>query len=301
VFEEAGDEKALARAWHYLGDVHWAACRWAARGEALEHALVHARRAGDAAGERDSAFHFAVALVHGPTPVAEVDAWAQELAQEAERNPGLAAIACTLQSFTNAARGDFAEARRLSEQNIAAYRELGQHYRAFGALAARARIEEYAGDYERAAEFLHESCEGLEAVGETNTLSTFSGNYGLVLTQLGRFDEAEARAATSRRLAATDDVASQVLWRIAQARVLVRRDRFADAEALAREAEALLEQADPLDLKAQVALTLGAVLGAAGRKDEAEAAIRGAVSLFEQKGLLPLAQRARMALAEVTA
>ena len=45
-FDELGDEEGLARAWLRLSDVHWMASHWASRAEALEQALVHARRAG---------------------------------------------------------------------------------------------------------------------------------------------------------------------------------------------------------------------------------------------------------------
>ena len=72
--EPLGDELALARAWWLASSGDIAACRWRERGEAIERALEHARRAragvdmvGTLAGL------LAQALLHGPTPVERGD------------------------------------------------------------------------------------------------------------------------------------------------------------------------------------------------------------------------------------
>ena len=45
--EALGDHRGVARAWHLLSEPPVDACRWGERAAALEHALEHARRAGD--------------------------------------------------------------------------------------------------------------------------------------------------------------------------------------------------------------------------------------------------------------
>ena len=68
--EPLGDEMALARAWWLRSSGDLAACRWQARGEAVERALEHARRA-EAGTETVGTLAglLAQALYYGPTPV----------------------------------------------------------------------------------------------------------------------------------------------------------------------------------------------------------------------------------------
>src|SRR5439155_4118384 len=158
VFEAAGDDLALARAWQLFSDTYWAACRWTARAEALERALMHARRAGDNNAERQMVFHLLVAFANGPTHVDEIEAWGRELSHEAERNPALVWFVRAARVPVHIARGEFDEARRLWEENYATLREFGQNYRMLSALNARSRIERYAGDLELCAEYQRQSC-----------------------------------------------------------------------------------------------------------------------------------------------
>src|SRR4030095_9954227 len=46
--EELGDDLGLAKAWRRIGDVHWMMNQWDEHERALERALAHAERAGDA-------------------------------------------------------------------------------------------------------------------------------------------------------------------------------------------------------------------------------------------------------------
>ncbi|MHB8642235.1 MAG: adenylate/guanylate cyclase domain-containing protein [Gaiellaceae bacterium] len=295
VFEALGDESALACAWQYLSDGYWASCRWSERREALERALTHARRAGDARAEMEIVFHIAVSLINGPAHVDEIERWSDAIFRLAEENSGLLLSARATRTFVLTMRGEFEEARRLADANIASARELGMTYRALSGTAAKGRIELAAGNVEGAAEFLRESCEGLEAAGERNVLSTFSGQYALMLGMLGRTDEAEARAATARELSASDDVASEVLWRLAQARVCAHRGQVAEGVALVDEVSALLRESDHTEMFALAATARATLFEAEGRQAEAKAALEEAARFYELKGLLPYAQQLRSA------
>ena len=68
--EKLGDELGLAKAWWLLSEPHLVACRWGARAGALECALEHARRAGDAREVATLVGLLATAIQYGPTPVA---------------------------------------------------------------------------------------------------------------------------------------------------------------------------------------------------------------------------------------
>jgi tetratricopeptide (TPR) repeat protein len=111
----------------------------------------------------------------------------------------------------------------------------------------------------------------------------------------GRDDEALEWSEVSERVTAPGDLYPQVRWRSARAKALARLDRFDEAERLAREAVALAEQTDFLDVHGDAQMALAQVLQATGRRSEAAEAIGGALELYERKQNLVSAERARRA------
>src|SRR5207244_10058422 len=69
VFERAGDERMLAKAWQLLAAVAWFSCRAQRTEEALAHAISHARSADDARTVAQSLDLMLGATLFGPTPV----------------------------------------------------------------------------------------------------------------------------------------------------------------------------------------------------------------------------------------
>jgi ATP/maltotriose-dependent transcriptional regulator MalT len=104
------------------------------------------------------------------------------------------------------------------------------------------------------------------------------------LVEQGRFEEADRFATLTRSSAAEDDLASQVLWRSARARILTASGSAAEAESLAREAIALVERTDDVNMHADTLVVLAAVLAAADRADEASRVLDRAISLYAAKG-----------------
>ena len=80
------------------------------------------------------------------------------------------------------------------------------------------------------------------------------------------------------------DITTHVGWRLARARVMVRRGRGALAERLVREAVSLAEQTDSTDLRATALLDAADVRRQAGRPAEAEPFEKRALRLFERRG-----------------
>jgi tetratricopeptide (TPR) repeat protein len=117
-----------------------------------------------------------------------------------------------------------------------------------------------------------------------------------VLEQAGDDAEAERFARIAEQASDPDDIDSQARWRAVQARLLAKRGRLQAAEGLAREAWRLAEPVDVLGLQADCQLALGAVLRAAGRDAEAQAAFALALDLLDRKGNLVLARRVRAEL-----
>ena len=110
--------------------------------------------------------------------------------------------------------------------------------------------------------------------------------------RIPRADARRARGDRGRRgarrphpeLAADGDVETQALWRYVRGRTLARRGAFDDAEAIAREALALLEPTDATMMKLDGQLALGEILDAAGRASDAREAYEAAHALAERKG-----------------
>jgi hypothetical protein len=78
-----------------------------------------------------------------------------------------------------------------------------------------------------------------------------------------------------------------------QAFVFSSRGRNAEAEGLACEAVAIAERTDGLQRRGDALCDLAEVLAAAGRRDDAVAALREGLDRYERKQIIPLARRVR--------
>ena len=78
-FEQAGDDRLLAKAWELLAWAPWFHCRAAATVDALERAIEHARRAGDARTEAQSLNLSIGAAFFGPMPAPDAIRLCEEI------------------------------------------------------------------------------------------------------------------------------------------------------------------------------------------------------------------------------
>ena len=106
-----------------------------------------------------------------------------------------------------------------------------------------------AGDLDAAERQLRRAYDALDAVGEKYLLSTVAGYLAQTLVEREAIEDAEALVDRTRELATDGDVETQALWRYVRGRTLARRRAFDDAEAIAREALALLEPTDATMMK----------------------------------------------------
>jgi tetratricopeptide (TPR) repeat protein len=121
---------------------------------------------------------------------------------------------------------------------------------------------------------------------------------GRSLCALGRHEEAEPLARLGRELGDEQDAMTQALSRQVQALVHARRGHYTQAEQLAREAVAITERTDALNLQGDALFDLE-VLHAAGRSDEAAAAFAQALERYQQRNNLAMAAQVRERLAEL--
>lgn len=291
-FEAVGNDLALYVGYSALVAVAFMRARMDEALVASEKAAAHARRAGltemFVASRAD-------ARLFGTTPVREVLAWLDE--QETQE---WSVLLRTHRAVALAMLGRFDEARAILAEVRAELADRGDSAGlAFITGFHSVFVEMWAGDPAAAAELGDEGCRLLDELGEKGVLSTMSGQLAQALYALDRLEEADAWASRAAELGASDDVATQALWRQAKAKVLARRGEHEQAEQLAREAVAIFEATDVLDHQGDLYADLGEVYLLTGKPDEAAAALELAVERYERKGIVVSTARAQARLAAI--
>ncbi len=295
-FEQAGDDRLLAKAWELLAWAPWFHCRAAATVDALERAIEHARRAGDARTEAQSLNLSIGAAFFGPMPAADAIRLCEEilgnpLQQQRNRASALRALA-----GLKAMVGAFGEARELVEAHKAIVQELGLRVNAAAAAETYGIVEMLAGDAAAAERELATGYALLDEIGETQNFPDLAAKLADALYVQGRDDRALDLSEVSEAATAPDDRSAGVQWRAVRAKLLARRGELAAAEALAREAVALADETDFTVLRGDAFMDLADVLLTAGRETESTAFAKQALKLYEQKGNVVAAERARRIL-----
>jgi tetratricopeptide (TPR) repeat protein len=288
LLEEASDHAGLVHVWNAASEVANHRGFWEQRGRSLEEALRHAQLAG-----LQPTGHAGVASGYllGPEPTDELLARFDRLLTESSHPVVLLNRARVLAMLERQS-----EAWTLALQAHERLREIsaddgGEHH--------LANVAVLAGDHETAARYLRILCERLEAHDQRNILSTYLPMLGRSLYMLGRLDEAKALAQRGRALGDEQDATTQALWRQVQALVLARRGHHAEAETLARAAITIIDQSDGLNYQGEALCDLSEVLAAAGRTDEAAAALTQARERYERKRNLAMVRQVQERLAKL--
>ena len=291
--EALGDHRGVARAWHLLSEPSVEACRWGERAAALEHALEHARLAGDTREACRAAAALMQAIQLGPTPVDAAIDRARRFLRESEGDRLLAASILSSLAVLLAMRGEFDEARVQWARAKTLWDELGMtQHRAIGAMDASA-IELLAGDAEAAERELRTGYDMLVEIGDVHLRPMLAAYLAAVLVEKGNLEDAGALASYAESHSWEDDIVTEVMWRVARARIQAHTGETAEAEQLAREAVGLAAPTDFLDLQAAALLALARVLREAGSPEAASIAGR-AQAVYELKGNVVGAGRAAL-------
>jgi tetratricopeptide (TPR) repeat protein len=292
MLEELADHEGLARAWRLVTMAHWQACRWGT-GESTAHRMIeHARLAGNRLLEQRVRPALATCALYGPRPVPEAIVLCRELLASAGDDRKGEAMTLLALGHLEAMQGDFDRARDLYRRSRASLEELGWNLHAAVTSISSGPIEMLAGDAAAAESELRGDLDALERMGERYYLSTTAGFLAEALYRQDRLDEAERYAELCEEISAPDDVSSQFLWRCVRGKILARRGRLGEAEAMVREAVRLIREAEDPDSQATALLDLVEVLRLAGRHDEAGAVADEAAELFLRKGNVVGARRA---------
>ena len=296
--EELGDDVGLAKAWRLVGDLHWARSRYAAADDALARAISHARRAGDAREEAECLGRYVGSGAFGPAHIHEVERRCEELLSSSGGIPGREPAALRALASVRAMEGRFDEARQLAEQARTILEEFGFRLRASWVSETSGAIEMLAGDPVAAERALRAGFDAAVEVGEQGFQATAAALIAHALVEQGRLEESDWFTTLSETSAAQDDIASQVLWRSARARVLAASGT-SEAVPLAREAVALVESTDDVNMHADTLVDLAVVLVAAGGTEEAAKVLDRAIGLYAGKGNIVAAEAAGLRLQQL--
>ena len=257
--------EGLIRAWWLLTLVHWTNGRYGEAESAAERMIHHARRAGERVMEARLIPSLVTCSLYGPTPVPEAITRARVLLEETGGDrKAEALIACSI-AHLEAMRGDFEQARSLYRKSRAIFEEFGWRLQAALTSIDSGPIEMLAGDLDRAVEELRRDHDALDEMGEHNYISTTAAFLAEALYRQGKLDEAEGYTVESEKVAASDDVSSQFLWRSVRARIVARRGALEDGEALARAALDIIRASDEPDSQHLIRRSRSMVIRGPGR------------------------------------
>jgi predicted ATPase len=294
--EQAEDERSLARALLLKAELDNWACRFVEMEASARRGLEYARRSGDERAEADLLFQLLMALQMGPTPVADVIAEAEARLREAEGRPNVEGMVLGILGWSCAVLGQFDDARELSNRAKAILEEFrGDLTLAGGAPQVDAEIEMLADNPAAAERELRRGYEDLRRMGERSFLSTVAALLSTALHAQGKDAEAERLSHEAEEAAASDDVASQILWRTARARILAARQQLDEAERLARGAVALAEDIDAY-FRADAFVALAEVQRGGPHPDNPGDLIQRALAVYLAKGNIVAAQKTRRLL-----
>ena len=289
LFEELGDDLGLSEAWRLSALIEHMFGRAGAMSDALERAVHHARRAG-AVGQLGELFAALLsdANLRGPMPVTEAIERTETVIDEVGQNRRLQLAAQVHLGVLRGMQGNFDEARRLLHGAESIGMDLGLAPTPYILMGRAAYfVEMLADDPSIAERFIRQEYDTLDRMNERTIRSTDAGYLAQALFLLRRVDEAERFTRICREAAATEDRASQILWRSAQAKVLASRGGSNEATALGREAVALSRSTDYVVMQADALMDLAEVETVTGRRSSAIQLIDEAIELYEAKGIVP--------------
>jgi class 3 adenylate cyclase/tetratricopeptide (TPR) repeat protein len=307
VLEELGDEAGLARAKGLAGLLLF----WRGEAEAalvvLEQALVHARKAGDLAQETESLRSILTVSFHGATPVEAVLKRIDSLADRFAGSGASEVNSLRLRAELEAMQGDFDAARTLIGKSRTLGQELGlTSLLVSGVTHSAGEIELLAGEPDAAERELRACCEALERMGDRGHLVTSLPYLTDALLAQGRGQEAVSMIDRGLENVVAEDADAQIGLRRVRARLLAERGELEEAERgeleeaerVAREAADRAARTDYLNVRGRTLCDLGEVLRLAGKAAEAADALDQAQAVYERKGNVVMAARARARLAE---
>jgi class 3 adenylate cyclase/tetratricopeptide (TPR) repeat protein len=285
IFEAAGDQLGLARAWLRVGQLRQLGGHYAEAEELLGRALRHAVATDTQLELATVIGGLATSLWRGPTPVEAALAGCRELL--AEHGDGRRAVRATVNcphAMLLAYRGNYDEARELVQASTQIVSELGHAYGAATMMIFAATLEGLAGRWDTAEYLLRDAAEASLARGDT--LSYAAAAAGLTRAYLEQGRDGAGSGAVEERITATGDPVLDAEIYGVKARALATRGEQAAARRTADLALTTASLTDSTACLATAELDRAHVLRALGDHQEAAAAAAAAGRLYQAKGHL---------------
>jgi class 3 adenylate cyclase/tetratricopeptide (TPR) repeat protein len=289
VFEAAGDQRGLVRAWNLITDVEWRLGHGRAQLEAVERALAHARGGTARYEEHEALGNLISALVRGPTPVSDGIARAERTIEAYPGSREVEALVSHGLGHFRARLGEFEAAREAMDRYRSFYRDTGQPLGYLRSAELTFDVAMLAGEEEHACDVVEETSRSLAELGDSwPYLSAFlaQGRYAV-----GRYPDAREAAAVAVE---HGDQIEGSLGLGVLAKVEARSGDAAKALETIAEAVARVDRTDFLFDRGTVHTDRGETLRLLRREDEALSAFDEAIRLFDQKGDLVSSERARV-------
>jgi len=293
VFERLDDALGLARAWRLIAQARYLGRSGAGCVDASERALVEARRAADEFETKEIVEWLAVALGLGSTPAQQAAERCAELREEFAGEPFLQVTLLAIQAQVEAEQGrpEYAhELLGMARRTAGDERELRRiaYYSIYAAMVL--------DDPASAERELRAGLEALGQVAEQTNSCTLAAQLARTLCDQERYEEAEDWTRVSERAARANDVMANILWRAARGRALAGRGDVGSGLALAREAVALGATSDFLTIHGEALMDEARILRVGGDDYDARRDVEQAIELYERKGNVTSAARARALL-----
>ena len=299
VFATEGDELGLARAHFLKASLAWDQYRAVEANGSLEASLRHAAASGQRTHEEVKALSgLAAVLLWGPRPVAEALPRCREIVNQAGEALVVRGKNLLRAGALEAVSGNYDEARKAIAEGRAILEDLGQTLTLIMSSHEAGFAELLAGDLEAAEREFRSGLEELERMGINAYLSTSAAWLGVVLCDLGRFDEA-ARFADLSENVLGEEMEDDIEWgtRCIRARAALAAGDLAKASELAFEATRLTKDVEIVWTRGYALETAALVLEAAGEKEEAKKAYGKALELYEAKGIVAFVDKVKARIA----
>lgn len=292
--EDLGDDEGAAQALLLLGRTTMD--DFATASVYYERAMAAAERAGDRRAAAFAAGSLGLIIVFGPVPAAEGIERCRALRARIADHRLASAVLVRHEAVLHAMRGEFAQARRLDADYRRVIDDFSSPWSWANDVFGRWMLEMLAGNPDRAEASARASVAFFREMGATNAGSTAAGLLAQALVAQGRYAEALEYADLAEAWAAPDDRASQVGQLSARAHILAAGGDLPAAVAAARAAVRQAESSDDLTQRGDARVDLAEILERAGEAQEAQTTLRAAIDLYERKGNVVGAGRARAML-----
>jgi tetratricopeptide (TPR) repeat protein len=292
VFEAAGDDAGLARAWRRIGSAHHMRLHYADAEVAAGRAVAYAEAAGDYPEYARSVDLVCIALLYGPSPADEGIRRCEEFRTGTARSPLADANVLAALAGLRAMRGDFDGARSCVDAAGRIYDSLGLLLAGAGLAHVSAHVELLADRPDAAEDRLRADYEALP-----ERARAVHGVYlAEALYRRGVFDEARRLVDEGERVVQAF-VGQRIRVHTLSALLDARAGDVGRAMERARDAVALAAETDALGLHAEALLALAEVQRAAAVDGDALVSARKALELYERKGNLVAAEKVNALLA----